>query len=145
VSSRSRRRPVALLALGGVMALALGAVLLTRPPEPTAPGVPAVLSATGRPSAAPASPERPSRAPVASVAPAIGPVAASSPSPRPTKPGSALPSTQVGTAPALYRVRAGDTLYALASRFGTTVVALQELNGLGDSTLLQIGQELRLR
>lgn len=42
-----------------------------------------------------------------------------------------------------YRVREGDSLYALARRFGTTVDALKDLNGLG-SNALKIGLELRI-
>ena len=41
-----------------------------------------------------------------------------------------------------HRVRAGDTLIALASRYGTTVRVIQETNQLGNRTLIRIGQEL---
>ena len=41
-----------------------------------------------------------------------------------------------------HRVRAGDTLIALASRYGTSVRVIQEANQLGNRTLIRIGQEL---
>jgi cell wall-associated NlpC family hydrolase len=41
-------------------------------------------------------------------------------------------------------VQAGDTLWGLARRNGTTVAQLQRLNGLGTSTLIRIGQTLTL-
>ncbi len=41
-----------------------------------------------------------------------------------------------------HRVRAGDTLIALASRYSTTVRVIQEANQLGNRTLIRIGQEL---
>lgn len=42
-----------------------------------------------------------------------------------------------------YTVRSGDTLWLLAQRFGTTVDAIRNLNGLG-SNMLNIGQVLRI-
>ena len=42
-----------------------------------------------------------------------------------------------------YTVRAGDTLWVIARRFGTTVEAIKSLNGL-TSDLLSIGQVLRI-
>ena len=44
-----------------------------------------------------------------------------------------------------YRVRAGDSLAAIASRFGVTVERLAELNPEIDPQVLQAGQRLRLR
>ncbi len=41
-------------------------------------------------------------------------------------------------------VQAGDTLWGLARRNGTTVAELQRLNQLGTSTLIRIGQTLTL-
>ena len=43
----------------------------------------------------------------------------------------------------LYTVRPGDTLWLLANRFGTTVSAIQNLNGL-TSDALRVGQVLRI-
>jgi murein DD-endopeptidase MepM/ murein hydrolase activator NlpD len=43
-----------------------------------------------------------------------------------------------------YTVRSGDTLYAIAQRNGTTVEALREANGLGRSSGLMPGRQLKL-
>lgn len=43
-----------------------------------------------------------------------------------------------------YVVEAGDSLYTIAARFGTTVEALQSANGLTDPALIVPGQVLRL-
>lgn len=40
------------------------------------------------------------------------------------------------------KIQYGDTLWALAGRYGTTVEALQRLNGLGSSTLIYAGRHL---
>jgi len=45
-------------------------------------------------------------------------------------------------APETYIVQPGDTLFAIAVRFHTTVAALKQLNGLGASDLIQVGQKL---
>lgn len=44
---------------------------------------------------------------------------------------------------ATYTVQRGDTLYSIAKRFGTTVAALRELNGLSGNAL-SLGQVLKL-
>jgi len=43
-----------------------------------------------------------------------------------------------------YTVRSGDTLYAIALRFGTTVDALRDANGLGRNASLLPGRKLKL-
>ena len=48
-------------------------------------------------------------------------------------------------APTVYRVRAGDSLSAIAARFGSSWQTLARLNGLNSASILRIGQTLRLR
>lgn len=43
-----------------------------------------------------------------------------------------------------YTVQEGDTLIGIAEQFGTTVEALVEANDLGDTTGLEVGQELTI-
>ena len=43
-----------------------------------------------------------------------------------------------------YRVISGDTLGRIASRHGTTVRAIQSANGMGNNTMIRIGQRLRV-
>lgn len=45
---------------------------------------------------------------------------------------------------ATHRVRSGDTLGALARRYGTSVRAIQNANNMGRQTTIRIGQRLRL-
>ena len=45
---------------------------------------------------------------------------------------------------ATHRVRSGDTLGALASRYGTSVRAIQAANNMGRRTVIAIGQRLRV-
>ena len=51
------------------------------------------------------------------------------------------PASAVATT---YRVKAGDTLIGIASRFGVSVTALQQANGITDPRLLRIGQVLQI-
>jgi LysM repeat protein len=43
-----------------------------------------------------------------------------------------------------YTVQAGDTLWSIATRYGTTVATLSSLNDIADANALQVGQVLRL-
>ena len=45
--------------------------------------------------------------------------------------------------PVYHRIKSGDTLGALAARYGTTVAKLCELNGITRTTVLHIGQAIR--
>ncbi|MBU1376628.1 MAG: LysM peptidoglycan-binding domain-containing protein [Alphaproteobacteria bacterium] len=60
---------------------------------------------------------------------------------------AAAKSTKASAAKAeaqTYTIRSGDTLYGIAQRFGTTVDALREANGLGRSASIVPGRKLRL-
>lgn len=48
-------------------------------------------------------------------------------------------------APTYYKVKQGDTLSKIASRYGTSVKALCRLNGIRETTVLKIGQKLRVK
>ena len=48
-------------------------------------------------------------------------------------------------APAVYRVRSGDSLSSIAARFGLTWQTLAQINGLDRTSVLRVGQTLRLR
>lgn len=112
-------------------------------------------------------PSRPSTAPPTAGSPAPPPVStAPTPAPPPPPPAplplvpapvppvTAPPSTTPpATAPAATQpprptfehvVQSGDTLSAIARRFGTTVTVLMELNALDDPNQLHVGQRLRI-
>lgn len=44
----------------------------------------------------------------------------------------------------IYTVKAGDNLSAISRKFSTTVAKIQELNDMGTSTLLDVGQKLKV-
>ena len=43
-----------------------------------------------------------------------------------------------------YRVASGDTLGRIAARHSTSVRAIQSANGMGNNTMIRIGQPLRV-
>lgn len=56
--------------------------------------------------------------------------------------GAASPTAN-GATPVYHRVKSGDTLGAIASKYGTTVNKLCELNGIKRTTILKLGRSLR--
>jgi LysM repeat protein len=136
--------------LVGVLAIALTAILIARPsgdagaagnpgspsPEVTEPA-PASAAAGSSTEAVPTT--EPTEA-VPTEGPALTPGASADSSPAATSVASADPSTSGAT----YKVRSGDTLSAIAARFGTTVRALVDLNGITDPSRLRVGQVLKL-
>ena len=132
------------MAIGLLVVLAAAAFIVARlpgspAPGATAPGVAASASPGGSPAASAAATPSPPPSPPATPAPS--PVASRTPSPAAaTQPPTAVPSAVTRT----YRVQAGDTLIAIAARFGVSVEELQQLNGVKDPRLLRVGQVLRI-
>ena len=58
----------------------------------------------------------------------------------PTQPDTDMPSGET----TVYVVQRGDTLSAIASRFGTTVQAIASLNGIANPNLIYVGQQLTI-
>lgn len=94
-------------------------------------------------------PAGPTRAPTATDSPDPG----ASSAPKPTAGRTAAASVSAGATPApsgevasnrTYKVKRGDTLSAIAHRFGTTVKVLQELNNIQDPQYIRVGQILKL-
>ena len=62
-----------------------------------------------------------------------------------TTPAATAPTTTKPAARRFYRIRAGDTLAAIAPRFGLTEAELVVLNPGIEPTALRIGQRIRVR
>ncbi len=58
---------------------------------------------------------------------------------------SSSKSTETTSAPQYYRVKQGDTLSAIARRYHTTVSKLCQLNKIKETSILSIGQRVRVR
>ena len=64
----------------------------------------------------------------------------------PLAPGIAsAPAIQVATVPTVHVVADGDTLSAIAARYGTTVADIVRLNKLADANKLSVGTQLQVR
>ncbi|ATB44222.1 murein transglycosylase [Cystobacter fuscus] len=61
----------------------------------------------------------------------------------PGKGGASAPSAP-SSGSGSYTVRSGDTLSGIAQRYGTTVSALAQANGIKNPNLIQVGQKLRV-
>jgi len=117
------------VALGGLMVVALGAVLAGRLAAPDEGPAAAVASPSPTPVATPTS------TPTARATPTALPA---TPSPTPT----ATPAPTPAPTPLTYTVRSGDTLSRIANQHDTTVAAIVDLNGITDPSRLRIGQVL---
>jgi hypothetical protein len=133
-AARRLAAPVTVVLVG----LALGALLLAR--GPLTPG----SSGAGDdgPSASSAASPSASLAP-ASSAPSVAP-ASSAPTSRPTARPRPSAAPTAAPRPRSYKIQRGDTLGAIAARFGTTVKKLAALNNITNPSLIRVGQVLRL-
>ena len=62
----------------------------------------------------------------------------------PVKPNNTSPTTNTGNTYTYHKVRTGETLGTIASRYGSTVSTIQRLNGLR-STKIYVGQRLKVK
>ena len=85
--------------------------------------------------------------PTPSATPTIGVVAVATlrptATPAPYTPAPTATPT-VSPTPIVYRIAKGDTLLVIAQKFGVTVRALQDTNGITDPRALRVGQELMI-
>jgi nucleoid-associated protein YgaU len=128
----------ALLAVGGLSLLAAVMFMSGRPSGIAAvPSTPVGTPATPNPTDG--LPSRPAPTGLPSVAPSGTPPPTAPPSAQPTPDG-----TPPEPGPRRYRVRQGDTLNRIASRFDTTVRGIRAANDLGDNEDIRVGQVLRI-
>ncbi len=136
--------------LVGLLVIAFAAILVARPSADAVPAGALGADASASPRASAGAPgdavATPSTAPPTAAAPtAAAPTAATAPAETPDATERPPPaSTRAPLTGATYRVRSGDTLIAIATRFGTTGQVLVKLNGLADPSKLKIGQVLLL-
>jgi LysM repeat protein len=135
--------------LVGVLGIALTAILLSRP-SGDAGAASGVGSAS--PGASDAAPSEVVGSPASSPAGPTDAPATDQPIATPGAPASAaasaaastVASAEPSTSGATYKVKSGDTLSAIAARFGTTVRVLVQLNGITDPSRLKVGQVIKL-
>jgi LysM repeat protein len=137
------RRTLSQAALAVLMVAAAAALIVARTGAPAGgrPGggaSPSIGAGVSAPSAA-----SPTPGATSSETPGPGPTSTPAPSTAPTPAASATPSPSPGSG-RTYRVQSGDTLSGIATTFGTTVQALQTLNGIADPSLIRVGQVLQL-
>ena len=143
---RARSGPVALAgaaaAVLGIGGIALATGILDRPPGS---GATANLGAgaSATPSATPSPTPSARPTPTPSPSPTATPAPTPAPTPIPTVAATPAPTAPPPVPPQqTYTVQQGDTLAAIAQRFGTTVAALQAANGIDDPNEIFIGQVL---
>lgn len=145
--SWSRGGPI-LLAILAVLAVLT--VVAARLPGGTAtPGSPPPAGSVAGAASAGATP---TEAPSAETSPSIEAGTAPPATPQPTGPATAAPSGEAAASPSAslstathtYTVQRGDTLSAIAARFGTTVAAIEQLNHITNPRLIFAGQVLQL-
>jgi LysM repeat protein len=132
------RRTIGQAVLALAMIAAVGAVLVARL-NPSA-GTDAASASPG-PSSSAVAVASPTPAPSSTVAPTLSPSPPPSPTPAPTARPTATPTRSAGQT---YTVKSGDTLSAIAARFGTTVKAIQDLNNIKDPSLIRTGQVIKI-
>jgi LysM repeat protein len=144
VGAIARDRRGGQLLLAGLLVAAFAAVAVARL---SGSGGPAGVGASGssEPTASPVATQAPATpTPEPTLTPTAAPTAAptEAPSIAPTAAPTVAPTAAPTPVHQTYIVKSGDTLERIARRFGTTVDAIMELNGLTDRNRLSIGQKL---
>ena len=125
--------------LDGEIVVAVGA--LSVQPTPTVEGPPTetpVVIATPLPTQVPTAVPSPTETPLSAP---VEPTVAPSPTPVRMEP-IAMPPPPAVTGGYYYVVRRGDTLFSIARRFGTTIGAIAQANGLPNPRYIRAGQRL---
>jgi len=125
--------------LDGEIVVAVGA--LSVQPTPTVEGPPTetpVVIATPLPTQVPTAVPSPTETPLSAPA---EPTVAPSPTQVRVEP-IAMPPPPAVTGGCYYIVRRGDTLFSIARRFGTTIVAIAQANGISNPRYIRAGQRL---
>lgn len=139
VGAIARNRRGGQLVLAGLLVAAFAAVAMSRlSGDDPSNQVGAIDSSTPSPPAATLPPTAAQPTPVPTLAPTVAPSSPPSVAPSATPAPTPAPSYQT------YTVQSGDTLTAIARRFGTTVEAIAELNNIAraDYGRLAIGRVL---
>jgi len=145
MTARTRAILVAAMCMLAIVSLLAGC---TRP-KPTQSPVPQTTPTQGLTPAATTAPGIPTLTPTPLASPAAA-EATATPTPEPFTPEpTATPAPQEpqptpASGTSTYTVQPGDTLYALAARFGTTVNELAALNNLSPDAMLMAGQVLTI-
>jgi LysM repeat protein len=136
VGSIARARTTTQVALVLLALVAFGALLVAR-----IGGLPQVVAVAG---ASPSSTVEESSSSAGAATPPATP--AGTPTVSPSAPAEAAASPLVSPSAPIrrYTVRAGDTLLAVARRYGTSVKALQAANSIANPANIRIGQVLRI-
>ena len=148
IAGRARRAPTGpLLAMGAAgLALGLGGVAVASGVVGDGlMGAGAEPSVSASPTPSPPPTARPTPTATASASASATPSPSPSPSPAPTTAATTAPTAPPPPPPPpqeTYVVQEGDTLAAIAQRFGTTTSALQAANGIEDPDEILIGQVL---
>ena len=143
IAGRARRAPRGPLVLGAGAALVLGAAGIAVASGVIDPGsaeASPTTSATPTAWATPTPTARPTPSPT--VEATASPTVVPTPVPTPAATPVATPAPTPPPPATTYAVQSGDTLAAIAQRFGTTVEALQAANGIEDPNEIFIGQVL---
>jgi LysM repeat protein len=143
---RARTGPLALIGAGATV-LGIGGVALATgildgrldPGVALETGADATVGVSATPSPSPTARATPSPTPIPSLSAAPTPVLTPVPTVPPTPAPTVAPPPQTQQT---YTVVEGDTLAAIAQRFGTTVARLQAANGIEDPNEIFIGQVL---